>query len=109
MSTEHTSAPGRDSRDGRDGPVSRPSQSSGPPSRPLSRREASRPSIEPPPSSSLSMLPPPPAPTRVQLYEDAVALVEHFGELGRMTAKTFVAIFRRPLEIHSTLYQMESL
>src|ERR1700679_1862959 len=68
----------------------------------------SRLSVEPPPPS-MSMLPPPPPPAPVQLYEDAVALVEHFGEIGRMTAQAFIAMFRRPFEIQSTLYQMESL
>ena len=57
---------------------------------------------------SLSVLPSPPsAPS--QLWDDAVSMVEHFGEIGRMTAQAFIAMWRRPLEIQSTLYQMESL
>jgi phospholipid/cholesterol/gamma-HCH transport system permease protein len=72
---------------------------------------ATRGSVEPAPPS-LSMLPPPPptwsgAPRR--LYEDVLSMVEHFGEIGRMTAHACVVMFRRPLEIQSTLYQMESL
>jgi phospholipid/cholesterol/gamma-HCH transport system permease protein len=55
------------------------------------------------------MLPPPPPPARVRIYEDLVAFVEHFGEMARMTLQTFVVMFRRPLEISSTIYQMESL
>jgi phospholipid/cholesterol/gamma-HCH transport system permease protein len=58
---------------------------------------------------SASMLPPPPPPARVKLYEDAVAMVEHFGQIGRMTAQAFIAMWRRPFEIQSTIYQMESL
>ncbi len=70
--------------------------------------ESGRPSMEPGPAS-MSMLPPPPTPARIRIYEDAIGLVEHFGEIGRMTLQCFVAMFRRPLEISSTLYQMESL
>ncbi len=68
----------------------------------------SRVSIEPAPPS-MSMLPPPPTPARVRFYEDGLAMLEHFGEIGRMTAKAFVVMFRRPLEVDSTIYQMESL
>src|SRR6185295_16944041 len=54
-------------------------------------------------------LPPPPPGFVERLYDDLLGLIEHFGEIGRMTAKCFVAMFRRPLEIQSTLYQLESL
>jgi phospholipid/cholesterol/gamma-HCH transport system permease protein len=73
---------------------------------------------DPPPAShtavepatrSPSILPPPPAPARYRLYDDTVAFIEHFGEIGRMTGHATIAMFRRPLEIQSTLYQMESL
>src|SRR5262249_21438919 len=58
----------------------------------------SRTSIEPAPrSSALPTAPPPPS----KLWDDAVAMVEHFGIIGRMTWHTFLAIFRRPLEIGS--------
>jgi phospholipid/cholesterol/gamma-HCH transport system permease protein len=64
-------------------------------------------SAEPP--QSVSMLPPPPVMPWVRLWDDVLGMVEHFGIMGRLVGQTFVAIFRRPLEIESTLYQMESL
>jgi phospholipid/cholesterol/gamma-HCH transport system permease protein len=69
--------------------------------------EKERASIEAAPASQTFVPPRPPA--RFELVADAVALVEHFGEIGRMTWSTFFAMFRRPFEIQSTLYQMESL
>ena len=66
-------------------------------------------SLEPPEPRSMSMLPPPPAPVGKAFYEDVLVLVENFGQIGRMTWNAFGSIFRRPLEIQSTLYQMESL
>jgi phospholipid/cholesterol/gamma-HCH transport system permease protein len=69
---------------------------------------SSRTSIEPAPPSA-SILHPPPKPAKLRLVEDAVAVVEHFGQIGRMTGQAFVAMWRRPLEIGSTIYQMESL
>ncbi|MFT3773300.1 MAG: ABC transporter permease [Minicystis sp.] len=68
---------------------------------------AARTSIEPAPPSK-SLLPPPPA-RRLKIVEDLAALVEHFGEIGRMTWGALIAMWRRPLEVQSTLYQMESL
>ena len=61
----------------------------------------------PPPSSAFIRPPPPPA--KLRLYETALSVVEHFGQIGRMTGASFIAMWRRPLEIQSTLYQMESL
>jgi phospholipid/cholesterol/gamma-HCH transport system permease protein len=61
----------------------------------------------PPPSSAFIRPPPPPA--KLRLYETALAVVEHFGQIGRMTGASFVAMWRRPFEVQSTLYQMESL
>jgi phospholipid/cholesterol/gamma-HCH transport system permease protein len=58
---------------------------------------------------STAFLPPPPPPRRLRAWENVVGFVEQFGEIGRMTGQAFVAMFRRPLEIRSTLYQMESL
>jgi phospholipid/cholesterol/gamma-HCH transport system permease protein len=69
---------------------------------------AARTAGEPTPPS-LSILPPPPAPARHRLYEDTLAFIDQFGEIGRMTGHALIAMFRRPLEIQSTLYQMESL
>jgi phospholipid/cholesterol/gamma-HCH transport system permease protein len=71
--------------------------------------ESSRASVEPGAPGSLSMLPPPPTPARLRVWEDVTAMVEHFGIIGRMTWHAMIAMFRRPLEIQSTLYQMESL
>jgi phospholipid/cholesterol/gamma-HCH transport system permease protein len=70
--------------------------------------------IEPaPPSSaaplSSAFIQPPPPPVKLRLYETALAVVEHFGQVGRMTLGALFAMWRRPLEIQSTLYQMESL
>lgn len=36
-------------------------------------------------------------------------VVAHFGQIGRMTGRACVAMFRRPLELKATVYQMESL
>lgn len=58
---------------------------------------------------STAFLPPPPPPARLRLWEDVLGFVEQFGEIGRMTWQAFLAMWRRPLEIGSTLYQMESL
>lgn len=68
---------------------------------------ASRPSIEPPSRASIFLPPPPPA--RLRLLDDLKALVEHFGEIGRMTWGALIAMWKRPFEVQSTLYQMESL
>ncbi len=35
--------------------------------------------------------------------------LEHFGQIGRMTASAFAAVARPPLEIRSTIYQIEAL
>ena len=67
-----------------------------------------RASTEPPPPS-MTLIPGPPPPPRSELWDDVVSMVEHFGEIGRMTGQAFIAMWRRPLEIDSTLYQMESL
>lgn len=68
---------------------------------------ATDPHREPVPSTAF--LPPPPAPARLRWFANALAVVEHFGQVGRMTGGAFVAMWRRPFEIHSTIYQMESL
>jgi phospholipid/cholesterol/gamma-HCH transport system permease protein len=43
------------------------------------------------------------------LYDGLVSFVEQFGEIGRMTIQGFAGIFKLPLEIDATVYQMESL
>ena len=69
-------------------------------------RESTAPIDAGPPSRALVPLPPPPRPP---LGQYALDVLEHFGQIGRMTGAACVAMFRRPLEIQSTLYQMESL
>ena len=59
----------------------------------VARRPASR--ARRPPRRPRSM-PAAAAPARLRLYDDALAMVEHFGQIGRMTAHAFVAMFRRP-------------
>jgi phospholipid/cholesterol/gamma-HCH transport system permease protein len=63
----------------------------------------------PPPSSSLSLLPPEPKPATSQMFENWVAAIAHFGQIGRMTWQAMRVMLKSPLEIRSTLYQMESL
>src|SRR5215212_7729785 len=57
-----------------------------------------RPTIQPPP--------PQPPPT---FYVQFAAFLDHLGQITRMTANASVAMFRRPLEIRSTLHQMEMI
>jgi phospholipid/cholesterol/gamma-HCH transport system permease protein len=65
------------------------------------------PTEPPPPSSSLTA-------ARAKPKELAVvaavrSFLEHLGQIGRMTAGAAVAMWSRPFELQSTLYQMESL
>ncbi|AUX20240.1 ABC transporter permease [Sorangium cellulosum] len=63
-----------------------------------------------PPSMGASSLPHRAAPPLLTKINDAVlAFIEHLGQFGRMTWGALVAMFERPLEVRSTLYQMESL
>jgi phospholipid/cholesterol/gamma-HCH transport system permease protein len=71
--------------------------------------EPPRQEAEEEPPRSTTFLPPPPKPTKLRLVEDAIAVVAHFGEIGRMTGNAMIAMWKRPLEIESTLHQMESL
>src|SRR4051812_41615622 len=41
--------------------------------------------------------------------ETARSFLEHLGQIARMTASASTAMFRRPLELSSTVYQMDSL
>lgn len=72
----------------------------GPPSSgPLSDR--------PPPS-----LPPPPPPEEPffeKYAERLLGFLEHMGDVSMLTSRTFRSLPRRPLELSSTIYQMESL
>jgi hypothetical protein len=55
-----------------------------------------------------SVLPPSKAPEPA--YRDRLTrFLIHIGMISRMTAHTVRVMFRRPFEIDSTLYQMESL
>ncbi len=72
--------------------------------------------IPEPPESSRSgaaistIPPPPPEPTLPQWALDRVVrFVGHMGGIGMLTARTAASIVRRPLEIASTVYQIESL
>jgi phospholipid/cholesterol/gamma-HCH transport system permease protein len=61
----------------------------------------------PPPSGQL--VPPPaktPAPT---FFASFTAFLDHLGQMSRMTGSAFVMMFRSPLELRSTLYQMEMI
>ena len=64
---------------------------------------------EPPPSARL-VVAPPREPGWIELQVDRVAtFVEQLGMLGRMMAKAFLAIFKRPFETEATMHQMEAL
>ncbi|MCC6558229.1 MAG: ABC transporter permease [Polyangiaceae bacterium] len=62
---------------------------------------------EGPPRSS--RLPPPEPPLWARYADLLTGFIEHLGQIGKMTWGALGAMFRRPLEISSTLYQMESL
>ncbi len=59
--------------------------------------------------SSLPAPPPPPPPFYQQYRDDLLSFVEHLGDVSLLIGRTFRSFFRRPLEITSTVYQMESL
>ncbi len=68
----------------------------------------------PPPSvggrRSTYVPPPPRVKTWSELQKDRLlAFVEHLGEIATLTGNTSKALVKRPLEIASTVYQMESL
>jgi phospholipid/cholesterol/gamma-HCH transport system permease protein len=63
------------------------------------------------PSMRISSLPPPlaePSPPR-WVYHRVLRFLDHMGEIGLLTGRTAVSLWRRPLEIASTVYQIESL
>jgi phospholipid/cholesterol/gamma-HCH transport system permease protein len=65
----------------------------------------------PPASSRASYIPPPlPPPSLLQLWGGRlVSFFEHMGDVGVLAAQAARSIARRPLEIASTVYQIESL
>jgi phospholipid/cholesterol/gamma-HCH transport system permease protein len=64
-----------------------------------------------PPSGRISNLPPPPeVPTLLEDWRNRVtAFIESMGHIGTLTVGALGSITRRPLEIASTVYQVESL
>jgi phospholipid/cholesterol/gamma-HCH transport system permease protein len=66
---------------------------------------------EPPPSSRATFLPPQtPEATLLEDYRKRiVGFLEQLGEVAMLSRRTLRALTRRPLEIPSTIYQMESL
>src|SRR5262245_46344554 len=52
---------------------------------------------------------PPPEPPKPALFQIVSSFVEHLGQIGTMTIGAFAAMVKRPLELRSTLYQMESM
>ncbi len=67
---------------------------------------SSRTSLTPPRSSRL----PKPEPTALERYlKRGAGLLNHLGQVARMTAGAISATVRRPLEIKETIYQMEAL
>ena len=55
-------------------------------------------------------LPPPPKkPRQWGIVTETLAFLEHLGQIGRMTGNAFLQMWKRPLELQSTLYQMDSL
>ncbi|HEY8090661.1 MAG TPA: ABC transporter permease, partial [Polyangiaceae bacterium] len=65
----------------------------------------------PPPSSRFSNLPPPPPePGLLEVWQSRLArFVEHMGDIGVLTWRALRAATKRPFEISSTIYQIESL
>jgi len=58
---------------------------------------------------SPSLAPPPSQPFWGRFVDMGVGFLEHLGQMGRMTWSAVLAVFRPPLEIGSTIYQLESL
>jgi phospholipid/cholesterol/gamma-HCH transport system permease protein len=64
----------------------------------------------PPTSRRFSLPAPPPEPSYLEFWRARLErFAEHLGQIAQLTGRTFRAVVRRPLEISSTLYQLESL
>jgi phospholipid/cholesterol/gamma-HCH transport system permease protein len=65
----------------------------------------------PPPSARASLIPPPaPEPGFLAIWHDRMVLfVEHLGDIASLTLGAMRSITRRPLEVSSTIYQIDSL
>ena len=89
-------------------PKGRPAGESGPNAR--ERPTPPVPSVPPPSARGGPSFRPPPEPKR-PLFDPEKLLVffTHLGQIGRMTGAAFVAMWKRPLELRATVYQMESL
>jgi phospholipid/cholesterol/gamma-HCH transport system permease protein len=61
------------------------------------------------PQRSKPTLPAPPDLPLERLTRRAANFFIHLGQIGRMTGQALRAMFRRPFEFQSTIYQMESL
>ena len=77
----------------------------------MPKEESTRDSISPPSISRTSLPSPLPEPT---LEEDrytgrALRFVAHVGDIAILTKQTFMSVFKMPLEIPATIYQIESL
>ena len=58
----------------------------------------------------MSLRPPPREPGFIEkLGERTTNLLDHFGHAGNMTIGAVIAMFKRPFEVRSTIYQVESL
>jgi phospholipid/cholesterol/gamma-HCH transport system permease protein len=63
-----------------------------------------------PPSTRMSLPAPPPEPTFFEFHRArASRFIEHLGAILLLTVRTFRSLVRRPLELSSTLHQLESL
>lgn len=65
----------------------------------------------PPPSARGSFIPPPPQdPTLIEVWHGrGVRFVEHLGDIFSLSLGAFRSIAKRPFEIESTIYQIDSL
>ena len=71
------------------------------------RRHPLTPKDEAPPTSTPFI--PVQAAGQVRIYNEALAVLDHFGHAGKMTGGALVAMWRTPFEVQSTLYQMYTL
>jgi phospholipid/cholesterol/gamma-HCH transport system permease protein len=72
-------------------------------------RSSDPPASTPPPSIRTSLEPPPPPPLGVRYAGRITRFIEHMGAIAMLSRSTFAALFRRPVEVASTIYQVESL